>query len=63
MIGSRMAQFVRMASKVMSRYSSSSARLSIGQDSSQGILFEVEPLTHFPEMVIRQSVGCGPFVS
>ena len=56
MIGGTIAQFVGVAS-----YSHSSL-MSVGQDSSKSILFEIESLAHFPEMVVCKSVGRGSFI-
>jgi hypothetical protein len=38
------------------------ASVPIGKNGSEGFVFEVEATTHFPEMVVCESVGSGAFV-
>lgn len=57
-IGSTIAQFVSSAS-----YPTIVPIGPIGEDSRQSILFEIEPLSHFPEMMVCKSVWSGSFIS
>jgi hypothetical protein len=57
-VGSTIAQFVRSAS-----YPTIVPIGPVGEDRCQSILFEIEPLAHFPEMMVRKSVWSWSFVS